>query len=610
MKAKIRILGIAPYENMRPLMLDLAAQYPEIELTVFVGDLQQGVELARRNFYNDYDAIISRGGTATMLRSRLDLPVIEIPILPFDILCAMKLAENVSDHYAIVGFPNITANARALCQMMQYKIDIYSIQDAEEVEQTLLSVRQTGTQAILCDMVAHTTATRLGLEVVLITSGAESIRAAFEEAIRLYCNYQTLREENRFLRGLIWNQINQTVVFNEDGTLFFSTLENNTAPIIDYLREESLRQGQADRQHLVKQIHNVQYSIRRDIELLNGRFYTVYYFSESRVPLADIRRGIRYVNRREAEEQYADSLYGIVGLLRDLQGQFQKLNQTNHPIMVSGEDGTCKEQAVNHLYLQSSRRDRPLAIVDCSMLNERAWSYLMDHHNSPLAQSGYTLFIKNVDILTVERRKQLLANLLAMDVCQRNRLIFSCVCRRGEPVTRAGMEFVEGLGCLTLWLPPTRQRAEQLPAVINVYLSHLNTIQARQFVGLEPEAERLLSNFDWPHNYTQLQRVLKELVLMSEGSYYITTCEVERVLSRERIIGTFDIRVEDQGVPLDLNQSLEEINKAIVRRVLAEENGNQTRTAQRLGIGRTTLWRMLQQQPESTGKNKSVTAGL
>lgn len=411
------------------------------------------------------------------------------------------------------------------------------------------------------------------------------------------------------MRGLIWNQINQTVVFNEEGELFFSTLENNASPIIDYLRKESLRRDLADRQHLVKQIHNVQYSIRRDVETLNGRYYTVYYFSESRIPLADIRRGIRYVNCREAEEQYADSLYGIVGLLRDLQDQFKKLNQTNHPVMVSGEDGTCKEQAVNYLYIQSPQRDRPLAIVDCSMLNERAWSYLMDHHNSPLAQSGYTLFIKNVDTLTGERRKQLLANLLAMDVRQRNRLIFSCVCRRGEPVTRAGMEFVEGLGCLTLWLPPTRQRADQLQAVVNVYLSHLNTIQTRQFVGLEPEAERLLSDFDWPHNYTQLQRVLKELVLMSENFYYITACEVERVLSREQIIGTFDVRVEDQNVPLDLNQSLEEINKTIARRVLAEENGNQTRTAQRLGIGRTTLWRMLQQHPKKQEKNWT-TAGL
>lgn len=602
MALKIRLLGIAPYEDMRLLMLELAAQYPEIELTVFVGDLQQGVEVARRNFYNDYDAIISRGGTAALLKERLDLPVIEIPILPFDILCAMKLAENVSDHYAIVGFPNITVNAKALCQMMKYKIDIYSIQSAEEVERTLASIQAQGTRAILCDMVAHTTATHLGLDVVLITSGAESIRAAFEEALRLCRSYQSLREENRFLRSLIWKQINQTVVFNEKGGLFFSTLENNTAPIISYLQEESLRWGGEKQQQLIKQIQNVQYSIRMDHETFNDCRYTIYYFSESRVPLPNIRRGIRYTDQREAREQYANSLYGIVGLLRDLQGQLLKYNQTNQPIMVCGEDGTCKEQVVNYLYFQSARRDRPLAVVDCFLLNERAWNYLMDHHNSPLAQSGCTLFIKNVDSLTGERRLQLLANLLAMDVSRRSRLIFSCVCRKDGAMTPAGMELAEGLGCLTLWLPPARQRANQLPAVINMYLSHLNITQTRQIAGLEPEAARLLSNFEWPHNYTQLQRVLKELALLSEEPY-ITAAAVDGVLKRERIIGTFDDRAEDWGIPLNLNQTLEEINCEIAKRVLAAENNNQTRTAQRLGIGRTTLWRMLNGQTPGGRKN-------
>ena len=105
MHQKVRVLGIAPYDNMKPLMLNLAQERDDIELTVFVGDLQQGVELAKRNFYNDYDAIVSRGGTAQLLQKELDLPVVEIAVTPFDIMRAMKLAENVSDQYVIVGFP-------------------------------------------------------------------------------------------------------------------------------------------------------------------------------------------------------------------------------------------------------------------------------------------------------------------------------------------------------------------------------------------------------------------------------------------------------------------------------------------------------------------------
>lgn len=591
-KQSVRILGIAPYENMRTLMTETAKEYDNIDLTVFVGDLQQGVELARRNFYNDYDVIISRGGTAAMLKERLDLPVVEIPVSPFDIMRAMKLAENVSDRYAIVGFPNVTASAEVLCQMMQYKIDIYSIQNSSEVESALTAIQRNGTKAILCDMVAHTTALRLGLDVVLITSGIEVVRSAFEEALRLCKSYESLREENRFLRNLIWRQINQTVVFNEKGELFFSTLENNAAPIISYLQGESQRQQCGTQRHILKQIQNIQYSIRMDHETFGAHTYTVYCFSESRVPLSDIKRGIRYAGSPEAERQYNNSLYGITGILRDLQDKISKINETNQPVLVCGEDGTCKEQAVNYLYLQSAGRDRPLVVVDCFMLNERVWNYLMNHYNSPLTQSGCTIFLKNIDVLTEENRKLLLANLLAMDVCRRNRVIFSCVCPFGESATKTGMEFVEALNGIVLYLPPVRQRAAKLPAVATLYLSHLNATQPKQCIGLEAEAIKQLQQFQWPHNYTQLQRVLTELALLSAGPY-ITVDEVETILKREQTIGAFDTRAEDTGAPLNLNQPLNDINRDIVQRVLTEEGGNQSKTAQRLGIGRTTLWRML-----------------
>ena len=76
-------------------------------------------------------------------------------------------------------------------------------------------------------MVTNRTAMRLGLNVVLITSGPESIQAAFTDAVRLCRCYENLREENRFLRSIIWNQINHTLVFDDWGEIFFSTLENN-----------------------------------------------------------------------------------------------------------------------------------------------------------------------------------------------------------------------------------------------------------------------------------------------------------------------------------------------------------------------------------------------
>lgn len=594
MTSKIRLLGIAPYHHMKNLLLALSEEYEEVEMTVFVGDLQQGVELAKKNFYNDYDAVISRGGTAALLREQLDLPVVEIPILPFDIMRAMNLIGSVSDHYAIVGFPNVTASAELLCRLMNCRIDIYTIQGADEVESTLEAVRESGIHAILCDMVAHTVALQMGLEVVLITSGADGIHQALAEAVRMYRNYDRLWEENRFLRTLIWNQIDHTVVFNEKGELFFSTQENNESPIVEFLQEESVLEQPDERKHILKQINNMRYSIRMCRESYAGKDYIAWYFSETRVPSPDIQKGIRYEGAREAQEQYDGCLYGVVGLLRDQQEKIKRMNLTGYPVMVCGEDGTLKRQAVNYMYLNGPWKNRPLIIIDCFMLNEKSWNWLMDHHNSPLVQSDCTIFTKNVDVLSPQQRHQLIANMSAMDIGRRNRLIFSCVCKKDELVTEAGLAFVEGLSCQTLYLPPVRQRADHIPAIANMYLSYLNTSLARPVAGLLPEAMELLRNFEWPYNYTQFQRVLKELALMAEADC-ITEEETETVLKRERTVATLNAKAEDMGKPLDLSRTLDEINREIIQRILEEEDGNQSRTAMRLGISRTTLWRFLNQ---------------
>ena len=51
MENRYRVLGIAPYEGMKKLMSDLVEDYPEIDLTLFVGDLEEGLEIAHRNFH-------------------------------------------------------------------------------------------------------------------------------------------------------------------------------------------------------------------------------------------------------------------------------------------------------------------------------------------------------------------------------------------------------------------------------------------------------------------------------------------------------------------------------------------------------------------------------
>ena len=593
MNHRIRVLGIAPYEGMKTLMSSVVADYPQIDLTLFVGDMEQGLEIARSNFHGDYDVVISRGGTAKMLQKNLALPVIEIDISMYDILCALKLADGLTGKTAMVSFANITSSAHLLCDLMKYNMDIYTIDSAEAVEPTLRQLQKNDYQSILCDMISNTTAKRLGLNSFLITSGVDSIRKAFDQALLLCRSQQRLRDENQFFRQLIQGQIGQTMVFDQDGNLFLSTLDDPKPELLELLRRDLPESQLGAERRITRNLGRMLYAIRARRISTGSLTYTAFFFDARKTPLSPNQVGIRFSTRPEAENAFYSSIFSFAGSISDYQQYIEHISQSTAPVMVTGEDGTGKESIVSVLYMRSPLRNAPLVSINCSLLNDKSWAFLLEHHNSPLADQGNTLYFASIDALSEERRQQLLAVLSEMDVCRRNRVIFSCVCQPGEYTSAVGSLFMDKLCCLSLYLPPLRQMAERIPALVNLSLSHLNVDLPRQIVGADPEAITLLQNFQWPHNYTQFRRVIGELAVTATGSL-ITAENVRQALRKERHVGAFSPCAENAAAPLNLNRTLDEISQDVARRVVEESGGNQTVAAKRLGISRTTLWRLLQ----------------
>ena len=592
MDHRIRVLGIAPYEGMKALMASLGEEYPQMDLTLFVGDREQGLEIAKSNFHGNYDAVISRGGTASMLRKDLSLPVNEIELSMYDILCALKLTDGLDGKVAIISAANIADSAQMLCKLMNYDMDVYTYVSPDTVEPTLRRLQAEHYQAVLCDMVANTTAKRLGLNSFLITSSIESIRKAFDQAVLLCRSQEHLRDENLFFRELIQGQISQTVVFDTDENLFLSTLDTPQPELLDLLRRELPESLKEPERRITRNLGGMLYAIRSK-QIASGSLSFIAFFVDARkTPLSPSQVGIRFSTRPEAESAFYNSIFSFAGAIGDLQDEITKINQSTAPVMVSGEDGTGKESMVSALYLRSALQNNPLVSINCSLLNDKSWAFLLEHPNSPLADEACTLYFANIDVLSPERSRQLLAVLSEMDVCRRNRVIFSCVSQPGEYISSIGSLFMDKLCCLSLYLPPLRQISERIPTLVNLSLSHLNADLPRRIMGAEPEAMALLQSFQWPHNYTQFRRVIGDLAVTAPGSL-ITADNVRQILRKERHVGAFVPHAENSAVPLDLNRTLDEINQDVALRVVEETGGNQTAAAKRLGISRTTLWRLL-----------------
>ncbi len=592
MEQKIRILGIAPYEGLATMMNALVSDYPEIELKTYVGDLEKGLDIANKVFRENYDIIISRGGTAELI-ANAGMPVIEIEISSYDILCALKLADGMRGHTAIFSYADITSTANQIKRLLDYDTDIYTVDPSRSIEEQLEELKNKKYRAILCDMVTDTIARRIGINSHLITSGEKSIRRAFTQSAMLFSNTKKIYAENKLLNKLVYDGTNYFIVFDKDDNCIFSSMTNPSDALMSFLISENYetRKTKGPRK-IFKELEDLRYSIKAEAFSLDGRALVAYIFSISKPPVPLGKMGIHFSQRAEAEALFSHSVLSYSNMLGPISKDIERINRSENPVMIIGEDGTGKESVANLIYLNSRHVNNPLITIDCRLLNEKSLAQITESDTTPLSGRKNTIYFSNIDVLDKKQEQQLLSSILEMNVAKRNRVIFSCTCTFGESISETGRNFADRLCCTSIYLTPLREMKDNFPELISQYLSHRSNNSINRIVGVESAAMELLKEFPWPHNMTQFNRVMTELELECTDQF-INPEMVKKVLSKERYTGSTNLKLDENAQPIDLSRTLEEINIDIIKRVLAENNGSQTTTAKQLGIGRTTLWRYL-----------------
>lgn len=530
-----RILGIAPYDGMRTAMEQAAQAYPNVEMDIYTGDLEDGQAIVQQMPPNSYDCIISRGGTAALIRQVTDLPVVDIHISVYDVLRTMKLAENYSSLYAIVGFPSITEPAHTLCSLLDFNLDILTVNNAAEVRHTLERLQQGGYRMVVCDMVTHTIAREMGFDAFLITSGVESLHAAIDQAVNISSWFGHLRQENLFLRSITQGQNGRVIVMESNGDLFYSSISEVPAELSSVLQSHireipasgNLRFYYTERDQL--------YSITAQQLLMNNVQRCLFYCVPARIPLHSSRPGLRTLNKGECEYLFANSFYSLSGAMGTQAAEIRSLALLRQPVFIYGEPGTGKEQIARYLYLHSSLANHPFIVVNCALLNEKTWDFLLNHYNSPLSATGNTIYFQNFESIPPQWSSELLAAIEETGLARRVRLIFSCSIVEGEPVPEVLRHFSERLGSLALPLPSLRSRSDEIPSLSSLYLNSLNLELGKQLSGFEPRAIEMLRQYPWPNNYTQFKNVLRALAALSDGPY-IRAGTVADMLSKERTL--------------------------------------------------------------------------
>ena len=588
---RIRLLGIVPLEGIKTQMLNLSADYPQIDMELFVGNTEQALEIASSRFAGSYDVVVSRGGTAQMLRN-CGFPVVEIEISSYDILCALKLSNVLNGKIAMVAYANIIINAQNLCTLLGYDLDVYTVDNLEDLEPTLRKLQMKQYSVVLCDTTANILATQMGMNAILITSGVDSIRHALDQALMVCQGQVRLREESAFFRNLLECPPGQIVVLDRAGALFFSTVNNLSPDFLPILRRELLFSNSGVRR-VTRNLNGTLYCIQIRPVTFEGIVYAAFYLEDRQIPPAHSQTGISYCSGTDEEQIKQCGIFTLLNTDPELRKAVLRLSESPQPLVVVGETGTCKDAAVSFLYAQGTLRNRPLVSINCSLLNEKSLDFLLMNANSPLSDARNTIYFSGVEALSDTQRLRIIDAILKMNACRRHRIIFSCTCKYEIQMPPECVEFLNRLGCQLLYLPPLRMQPEQFATLTAMLLSQLNLELERPVLNIEPEALRSLQEFRWPYNHLQFYRVIKELAF-SASDHIITSAMAIRIIRQERNTSSFSCGSEESAAPLNLNRSLHEIDRDIAFRVLNEVGGNRTEAARRLGIGRTTFWRLIQ----------------
>ncbi|MDT9722254.1 PrpR N-terminal domain-containing protein [Paenibacillus sp. ClWae2A] len=557
---RTRVHFIAPYESMIPIIQECIPRFPQLAIQTDVGDLANGVELATQAEKNGAEIIISRGGTAQLIKKAVTIPVIDVQLSGYDMIRSLTLASQFNGQTAIVGFSNITSGAQSIIDLMDLPLKVYTIHSSEDVARLLLELKASGYRQIVGDVITVNTAKTYGLEGLLIQSGQESILRAMEDAQLVYRYLSKNHAISIILNDLVTREHPNLLILNERNEVVFENLTDfEKNPLTDnhiYLTNTSLEFHQSQIQN-VFMVDDYQLTVNAYETTLENKNYKVYMLEKGQ-PYAFAQFGITTFTDASMEPIVAESP-AMQAVLKNIRALYEH----HEPIYLLGEADSGKSFLVKHIHQMYSGGGLLLQIN----LSQVPPGHL---HKIPLAK------VRNVEINHMETRMEDPELLAFIQSCLQNQIgVFILGEQALNPLWSLALELN------TIMMPNLADRPEDLAPLMQHFLTGYYQKYGTTAVRIKEDALQLIQDQITHINVNQLKHLIKQAAL-NEQDYVITTATLSRLLDQQ-----------PSSSPMKLNGTLKEIEKEVIQFVLQEENNNQSKAAERLGINRATLWRKL-----------------
>jgi DNA-binding NtrC family response regulator len=303
-------------------------------------------------------------------------------------------------------------------------------------------------------------------------------------------------------------------------------------------------------------------------------------------------------------------LIGESESMRAVSRLIEEVAQSDVTVLIEGESGTGKEIAARLIHTHSTRRDKPFISVNCAafaeqLLEAELFGHVKGAFTGAAAQKpgrfqladGGTLFLDEIGDLSPKGQGDLLRVLEdgAFRMVGGSELIrvnvrIVAATNKKLPDSVAKGKFREDLfyrlNVVPVVMPPLRERADDIPLLIERFLERFTAKHKRGRKRMSPEAIQLCQRFLWPGNVRQLRNAVERMVITTRAAVVDVAALPDFLQEFDRALVTFTVR---PGTPLA------EVEKLLIRQTLTHVTGNRADAAKALGISRRSLQYKLKQ---------------
>lgn len=580
---------------------------------------------------NKVDAIISRGATGELIKKVASIPVVSIPIASMDVFRAIYKAKQISDNIAIIFYKESRINKIDIENMLKVKLTEFQFNSEYEIYKEILKVKEQNFKVVVGGMAAADIATKNGLIGIIVETGEEAFRQAVDEALNLIDVRRT--ELNRSARfkaildsigeGIIVTDQHKKIttsnpsankMFNETSEKMLGKTIHSVIP--NYKIDNVLKKGKPETK-VIKDLHGLTIAANQLPIKVENKIIGVVNTFEDVTKIQTLEQMIRKKIHEKGfvAKYHFDDILTQNEHMKELKNLALLYARTDSSILIQGESGTGKELFAQSIHNISNRKNGPFVAINCAALPEQLLeSELFGYEGGSftgakkegkqglfeLAHNG-TIFLDEIGELSKPLQARLLRVLEEKEIMHIGgdkiipvniRIISATNENLKKHIEKRTFrkDLYYRLNVFNIKLPPLRDRGEDVGLLAAHFLKSLNILNI-DYDGVLKNLTPLLMTYDWPGNVRELSNIMERVALFIKNDEPIKWGKIlQTVMNTPEDKDTIKLEIPSFGSLKDMIKSVE---KQIITKTVIRCDNDHEKAAEKLGIGRTTLWRKL-----------------